>query len=458
MVAAKGTLLANTHPFLAGRALAATLLPARSLARWRQAGALVVLLSGVAMAAIPRATSAASAQDYQWQALAIAPLSAGAHTGLRLVATPAVEPIDLAPDRPTIALAMTYGAGDSMRALLTRAGATFADAGNAGAMIAAVAPAIAPGTPVSVVLGRKNGPGRPLERIAMRAGLGMNLEVARAANGALQLIKQPIAVDTSPLRVRGRAGDGLYWSLRAAGVSPQSAAEYLRALATQIDVGSEIGADDRFDLVIASRRAATGERQTGPLLYAGIDRSGARDLQLVRWASGGGATWIDAADVGHPAAAAMLWPVHAPITSGFGLRYHPILHFTRMHKGIDFGALWGSPIVAAADGQVAAAGFAGGYGRQVQIAHAGGISTSYSHMSSIVAVAGSFVRQGQLIGYVGSSGLSTGPHLHYEVHLNGQPVNPLSVRFAGTTVADSGVANAIKARLRALLSVGVKHG
>ena len=78
-------------------------------------------------------------------------------------------------------------------------------------------------------------------------------------------------------------------------------------------------------------------------------------------------------------------------------------------------------------------------------------------MSSIVAAPGSFVRQGQLIGYVGSSGLSTGPHLHYEVHRAGQAVNPLSVRFAGTTVADTSTVNAIKARLKALLSVGVKR-
>lgn len=435
MVGFEGTLLANAHPYLAGKA-----------------AVLALLCGGVAMAAIPRATSAASSQELQWQALAIAPLSVGGRTGMRQMATEAVEPIDLAPDRPTVELAMTYGARDSMRALLARAGATYADAGNAAAMIAAAAPPIAPGTPVAVVLGRKAGASRSVERIALRAGLGMNLEVVRAEHGAFQIIKQPIPVDTTPLRVRGRAGDGLYWSLRAAGVSPQSAAEYLRALATEIDVGSEIGSEDRFDLVIASRRAATGERQNGPLLYAGIDRSGARDLQLVKWAS----SWIDAANIERPTAASMLWPVAAPITSGFGYRFHPILRFGRMHRGVDFGANSGSPIVAAADGQVAAAGWAGGYGRQVRIAHAGGIATSYSHMSQIVAEPGSYVRQGQLIGYVGSSGLSTGPHLHYEVYRGGAAVNPLSVRFAGTTVADTGTVNAIKARLKALLSVGLK--
>ena len=402
MVRSLGVHLANQHPFRAGRAAA----PARSL---RPAGALALLCAGVAVAALAPASAASGPEELQWQALAIAPLSAGAHTGLRMVATQSVEPIEFAPDRPTVELAMTYGAGDSIRELITRAGATESDAARAAAMIVAASPPIAPGTAVSVILGARNGARREIERVMLRSTLAMRLEVARDENGALQLVRHPIPVDNRPLRVRGRAGDGLYWSLRAAGVSPQSAAEYLQALATEIDVGSEIAPDDRFDLVIASRRAATGERQTGPLLYAAVDRSAAPDLQLVKWGSPGRDSWVDAADIGRPAAASMMWPVAGRITSGFGYRYHPILHFARLHKGIDFGAGWGSPIVAAADGQVAAAGWAGGYGRQVRIAHAGGIATSYSHMSRIVAEPGSFVRRGQLIGYVGSSGLSTGP-------------------------------------------------
>jgi murein DD-endopeptidase MepM/ murein hydrolase activator NlpD len=422
----------------------------------RPAGALTLLCAGVAVAALAPASAASGPEELQWQALAIAPLSDGAHTGLRMVATQSVEPIEFAPDRPTVELAMTYGAGDSLRALITRAGATDSDAARAAAMIAAASPPIAPGTAVTVVLGARNGARRAIERVMLRSSLAMRLEVARDENGGLQLIRHPIAVDNRPLRVRGRAGDGLYWSLRAAGVSPQSAAEYLQALATEIDVGSEISPDDRFDLVIASRRAATGERQTGPLLYAGVDRAAAPDLQLVKWGPSGRTSWVDADDIGRPAAASMMWPVAGRITSGFGYRYHPILHFARLHKGIDFGAGWGSPIVAAADGQVAAAGWAGGYGRQVRIAHAGGIATSYSHMSRIVAEPGSIVRRGQVIGYVGSSGLSTGPHLHYEVLRGGQAVNPLSVRFARAPAVDGAQVAAFKARLKALLSVGVK--
>ncbi len=258
------------------------------------------------------------------------------------------------------------------------------------------------------------------------------------------------ATTAAPLRIRGRVGDGLYWALRASGASPQVAAAYLAALATQIDVG-EVGPSDGFDLVLGS------ERQ---LLYAGLDRAAAGDLQLVRWTANGHSDWVDAANAARPApvAAGMAWPVDGRITSYFGYRYHPILHFTRLHAGVDFGAHWGSPIYATADGQVVGAGWAGGYGRQVRLAHGNGLVSSYSHMSEIAAEPGTIVRRGQLIGYVGSSGLSTGPHLHFEVKRDGMPINPLGVRFVGAPVIDTHLADAVKARLKVLLSVGVKKG
>jgi murein DD-endopeptidase MepM/ murein hydrolase activator NlpD len=262
---------------------------------------------------------------------------------------------------------------------------------------------------------------------------------------------EPAPLPSGPLRIRGVAGDGLYWSLRAAGASPQVAAEYLAALATQIDVG-EVGPGDSFDLVLGSDRQ---------LLYAGLQRVGQSSLQLVKWAANGRTEWVDAANANRPAPAessGFIMPAQGPVTSYFGYRYHPILHFVRFHAGIDIGAGWGSPVVAAADGQVAAAGWTGGYGREVQIAHGGGIMSLYGHMSEIVASPGSFVHAGQVIGYVGSSGLSTGPHLHFEVRQGGTPVNPLGVRFTSAPVVDTHLADAVKARLHALLSVGVKRG
>ena len=265
-----------------------------------------------------------------------------------------------------------------------------------------------------------------------------------------QVEAQPAAQDTAlpggPVRIRGQASEGLYWSLRAAGASPQVAAQYLAALATKIDVG-EVGQGDSFDLVLGSNHA---------LLYAGLSRVGSSPLQLVRWTAGGRSEWIDAANAERPAPveSGMMMPVDGHITSYFGYRYHPILHFSRFHAGLDIGANWGSPIVAAGDGRVIAAGWAGGYGREVQIAHGGGLVSLYGHMSQIAAEPGSYVRQGQVIGYVGSSGLSTGPHVHFEVRQSGQAVNPLGVRLVSAPVVDQHLAVAVKARLKVLLSVG----
>ncbi|WP_420391680.1 LysM peptidoglycan-binding domain-containing M23 family metallopeptidase [Acuticoccus sp.] len=117
--------------------------------------------------------------------------------------------------------------------------------------------------------------------------------------------------------------------------------------------------------------------------------------------------------------------------SGFGMRRHPILRRQRMHKGVDYAAPRGTKIYAAGDGVVQQAGWKAGYGRWVSIKHRNGYVTGYAHQSSIAngITPGTKVKQGQVIGYVGSTGFSTGPHLHYEVHVNGRPVNPLKIRL-----------------------------
>jgi murein DD-endopeptidase MepM/ murein hydrolase activator NlpD len=392
------------------------------------------------------------AQLEQWEALAIAPLSAGSDTGLEMLETAAVEPLLSAPQRTSLSLFATLGAGEGIARLLGRRGAAAGDAAEVGRLIANAGRPIAPGTSVSIILGEPTASGRQVQQVSLRAGLDLKLTVQRG-EGGLALVRTAIAVDRAPLRIRGRVGNGLYWSLRSAGASPEVAAAYLQALATAVEVGSEIAADDRFDLVLANRRAASGESVAGPLLYAGLERNVGAAVQLLRWPVGGRTGWVDAANTEQPrqASAGLQWPVQGRITSRFGRRVHPILRFARMHRGIDFGAGWGAPIVAAADGQVARAGWAGGYGRQVRIAHGGGLLTSYSHLSRITVEAGGAVRAGQLIGYVGSSGLSTGPHLHYETIRNGVAVDPLSVRFASARPVDAGEVQAIKARLKALL-------
>lgn len=133
---------------------------------------------------------------------------------------------------------------------------------------------------------------------------------------------------------------------------------------------------------------------------------------------------------GPPPPASSGWigsPVNGPITSGFGPRFHPILHYYRMHTGVDFGAGCGTPVYAVADGTVISAGWAGGYGNRLVIDHGwtrgAGLASTYNHLSGIVVRGGS-VHHGQLVGHVGTTGLSTGCHLHFETLVNGSYVDP----------------------------------
>ena len=409
-------------------------------------------------AAIPGAVPAPM-PDAQWdevRSLGISPLAYGADTGRRMAPTEAVEPLTDTPERPRLDLIATLGRGDGFTRVLERAGVAQAEAKHVAALISGAASldGIKPGTTMEVTLGRRPNRtvARPLDALAFRARFDLKLSVART-DGKLVLTRTPIAIDDTPLRIQGRIGSSLYRSARAAGAPGKAVEAYIRAVAAQVGIGS-LGADDRFDIIIEHRRAATGETETGPLLFAGLDRSGGKDLKLLQWTQGGRSQWFEASGVGRQSGT-LQRPVPGNVSSNFGMRRHPILGYSRMHKGMDFRAGYGTPILAATDGRVIRAGWAGGYGQQVRIAHSDGIMTSYSHMSRIAARPGAIVRQGQVIGYVGSTGLSTGPHLHYELYRNGVPVNPASVRFVSRAQLSGDDLARFRAKLRNLLSVPV---
>ncbi len=128
--------------------------------------------------------------------------------------------------------------------------------------------------------------------------------------------------------------------------------------------------------------------------------------------------------LGSAGATPTLWPVMGRVTSSFGERLDPFNGEGAFHAGLDIAAAYGTPVRAPADGVIAKAGPASGYGREMIVDHGGGIATIYGHLSAFAMVAGQAVKQGQIIGYIGSAGRSTGPHLHYEVRVNNMPVNP----------------------------------
>jgi len=145
---------------------------------------------------------------------------------------------------------------------------------------------------------------------------------------------------------------------------------------------------------------------------------------------------VTTADWARANSAPNLWPVEGPITGSFGERIDPFNGEGAFHSGVDISASYGQPVIAPADGVVTFADFLGGYGKAVMVDHGHGIRTRYGHLSSFAVVNGQHVQRGDLIGYVGLSGRSTGPHLHYEVRINDTPVNPY--KYLRLTVANIG--------------------
>ena len=389
------------------------------------------------------------------RAQTIAPLAAGGRAGSRLGATSLVTNLTDTPERPILQHSVTLGAGTALAAALQRSGVGGGDAARAAGLVAGAVALndLKPGTQLDLTLGRRTDKSqpRPLEKLAFRARFDLSLELVR--NGAgLALNEIPIAIDRTPLRIRGRVGDSLYRSARAAGAPSKAVEAYIRSVATRMPIG-RVGPDAEFDIIVEQAKAATGEVQLGNLLFAGLN-GGSQRLQLVRWEEDGRVTWYDGRGAGERKGQ-MAMPAAGRISSTFGLRRHPVLGFARMHKGLDIAAGYGAPIRAANDGVVAFAGRKGGYGNFVRLNHSGSMGSGYGHMSRIAVRSGQRVARGQVIGYVGSTGISTGPHLHYELYRNGVAINPRSVSFSVVDQLGGGDLRAFKAKLAQLLAVPV---
>ncbi|MEE4538204.1 MAG: peptidoglycan DD-metalloendopeptidase family protein [Erythrobacter sp.] len=387
----------------------------------------------------------------------IMPLGLGGDTGRRMGPTAAVIPLASAPERPQIELIATLTSGDSFAATLRRAGLAASDISSVSALVGSAVPLseLEPGTQLDIVLGRRAAPAepRPLDELRLRARFDLELGVVRQGGslaGPLALERRVIRVDDTPLRVRGTVGPSLYRSMRAAGVPASAVQSFLRTLDNQIDLSREVQSSDEFDVIIAYRRAATGERQAGQLLYAGIDRAGEPKTQLMRW--GKDDQFYEASGVGEQRSG-LIAPVPGAISSRYGMRRHPILGYRRMHSGQDYRARHGTPIAAVTDGRVISAGRSGGCGNAVRLRHGGGLDTRYCHMSRMAVRQGQQVRRGQVIGYVGSTGLSTGPHLHYEMYRNGRPIDPASVSYVTRAVLSGTELFDFRQRLSALKEV-----
>jgi murein DD-endopeptidase MepM/ murein hydrolase activator NlpD len=428
--------------------------------RWFRGLATMLGLMLAALSLWPDATAIASppampldsnARD-EFRSQMIQPLALGGDSGRHMAPTGELVRASGMPQRSSVQFTATLGQGDNFDAMLARAGLSGADSAAASRLIGGVVPAgqIAPGTQFDIALGSQDGTVRALEHLAFRARFDLDLSIVRSG-GELHLQQQAIAIDNTPLRIRGTVGTSVYMSARAAGAPIEAIQQYLEVLDQHLSLDGAIEPGDTFDIIISYRRAASGETQVGELLYAGLERDGHAQAQLLRWGKDG--QFFEASGMGQQRSGLIMPVIGGHITSGFGMRRHPILGYSRLHAGIDFGAAYGSPIYAVSDGTVSFAGWHGGHGNFVKLEHGGGFGTGYGHMSRIAVSPGSHVHAGQVIGYVGSTGLSTGPHLHYELYKGGVPVNPMSVSFTVTNQVDPAELAAYKARLAQLKTV-----
>lgn len=432
--------------------------------RWFRGAITMAGLSAVAIALFPGFAPVEAAPAMQidegardeFRSQMIMPLALGADSGRHMGATADVVPLAKAPERPSLSMVATLARGDGFSRMLRRAGVGDDEASQISDMVARAMPLadISAGTQVDITLGRREeaGAARPLDALSFRARFDLQLAVTRNEEGQLILDPRPIAVDATPLRIRGLVGESLYRSARAAGAPPRAVQNYLKTLGTEIDLVSGLAATDEFDLIVDYKRASTGEVETGDLLYAAILRDGKPRKQLMRWGVDG--RFFEASGVGSMREG-LIAPVPGRITSRFGMRRHPILGYRRMHGGLDFKASHGTPIYAASDGQVKTAGRNGSYGNYVRLQHEGNLATGYAHMSRIAVRSGAYVKRGQVIGYVGSTGLSTGAHLHYEMYRGGKKINPASVKFVTRATLSGRELTGFRARLASLQTIEI---
>ena len=237
------------------------------------------------------------------------------------------------------------------------------------------------------------------------------------------------------------AGGSLMAAGMASGVPAGVVTEMIRLFSYDVDFQRDIQPGDRYDLMYERYEVADGRlARAGAVIYAALTLSG-KTYRLYRYRdSAGRVDYYD--ERGQSVRKALLkTPIDgARLSSGYGMRTNPILGYSMMHRGVDFAAPSGTPIYAAGDGTVDVIGPNASYGRYIRLRHSGTFGTAYAHMSRFAPGLhkGSRVRQGQVIGYVGTTGRSTGAHLHYEVLREGKQVNPMSVKFpSGDKLAGS---------------------
>lgn len=320
-------------------------------------------------------------------------------------------------------------AGDTLMGILVDAGAAPADAQDA---VTALQPVWNPrdlkvGQEIALQFAAER-----LQEMRFAPALDRDVVVARAGDGHFASHAQLHPLTRVPELAVGVIHTSLFDAASEAGVPMSVLADMIHAFSYDVDFQREVHPEDSFEVMFERLHDESGKPVgAGNVVYASMTLSGTR-LRLYRYTPSGSFADFFTTRGESVRKALLRTPVDgARLSSRFGMRHHPILGYTKMHRGIDFAAPSGTPIMAAGDGVIKSAGYNSSYGNLVVLHHNGTYETAYAHMSHIARGIrpGQRVHQGQVIGYVGATGRATGPHLHYEVRINGAATNPISVKM-----------------------------
>ncbi|WP_444932329.1 peptidoglycan DD-metalloendopeptidase family protein [Microbulbifer sp. SSSA002] len=279
-------------------------------------------------------------------------------------------------------------------------------------------------------------PDRKLDKITLRTGFAERLELVREGDSySARQIKS--TVDIRKKYVKGEISGSLYQSGKEAGVSVSALVKLNEIFSYSVDFQRQIRAGDQFSVFYDTLfDHQTGEEQLDRVLFAELILSGEKVTLYNFSAEESLGSEYFYPDGRGSRGFLMRTPLeNARLSSYFGRRKHPVLGYTRMHKGLDFGAPLGTPILAAGDGVIERASYFGSFGNYIRIRHTSGIKTIYAHLKGYAKGInqGARVRQGQIIGYLGATGRVQGRHLHYEIHKNGIAVDPLRLNLPVST-------------------------
>jgi murein DD-endopeptidase MepM/ murein hydrolase activator NlpD len=279
----------------------------------------------------------------------------------------------------------------------------------------------------------QNGDGLKLFSVSLQQDVDREVSAYRKEEQGFEAKENVIALDKVMSRAGGTIENSLFLSATQSGIPTKVILNMIRMFSYDVDFQRQIQTGDKFEVYFERFVDAEGRSlKTGKIYWASMTLSGTNIALYQYKTKDDGFTDYYAKNGQSVRKTLMRTPIDgARLTSRFGKRKHPILGYTKMHRGADFGAGRGTPIMAAGNGTIEMAARNGAYGNYVRIRHTSEYKTAYAHMKGFAKNIrkGKRVKQGQIIGYVGTTGRSTGPHLHYEVLKNGRQINPLSVKL-----------------------------